>query len=111
MDDKSNKFNEVGTMSNYCLSIAMPEARDESPIKRPYDEPVRPESLIDLNFKRTLNQKIRGLVAIAQMSNTLGKAFVVKKEHEFAIDALIAAKVHFIPEGVKITTYNDRSLH
>lgn len=85
-------------MSNYCPSIAMPKPRKDVEMKRPYDVPVRPESIVNLDFKRTRAQKITGLVALAQMTNTLGKAFIVKREYEYAMDALMAAKVRFFHE-------------
>lgn len=96
-------------MSNYCPSIAMPEARKDAEVRRPYDLPVRPESIVDLNFKRTKAEKITGLVALAQMSNTLGKAFIVKKEYEFAMDALIEARVRFFHEDDKTLLTKERT--
>lgn len=90
-------------MSNYCPSIKMPEARKDSAL-RPYDIPVREESIIDLDFKRTREQKIAGLVGIATSYNALGKTFVLKKNMMFAKKALEAAKVRFIVDEPHIWT-------
>lgn len=94
----SRTTNEIDIMSNYCPSIAMPEARKESAL-RPYDLPVRQESIIDLNFKRTREQKIAGLVGLAASYNALGKTFILKQEMIYAKNALMAARARFVMEG------------
>lgn len=85
-------------MSNYCPSIPMPAARKDS-ARRPYDVPVREESIIDLHYKRTQEQKIIAIVGIGASYNALGKTFVLKKSMLFAKKALKAARVRFIIEG------------
>lgn len=92
-------------MSNYCPSIPMPEARKESAL-RPYDVPVREESIIDLNFKRTRNEKIVGLVGLARSYNALGKTFVLKKELIFAKNALMQAGVKFVLDCLTLECHN-----
>lgn len=91
----SRTTNEIDIMSNYCPSIPMPEARKES-ARRPYDLPVRQESIVDLDFKRTREQKIAGIVGLAISYNALGKTFVLNKNLMFAKSALEAAKARFV---------------
>ena len=98
------------TMSNYCPSIAMPEDRKDAEVKRPYDVPVRPESVIDLNFKRTCSEKVVGLVAMARMSNSLGKTFILKRQYKYALEALISSKVSFVLEEEETTSLK-QSMH
>lgn len=93
-NSKQNNQQKIDEMSNYCPSIPMPEARKESAL-RPYDLPVRQESIVDLGFKRTRDQKIVGLVGLARSYNALGKTFILKKELMFAKSALIQAGVQF----------------
>ena len=85
-------------MSNYCPNIEMPPARKDSE-RRPYDAPIRAESIIDLNFKRTREQKIRGLIGLAISYNALGKNFILKQEFKYAAQALENAGVKFSVEG------------
>lgn len=89
-------------MDNPCPNIAMPPARKDS-VLRPYDVPVRPESVVDLDFKRTREQKIIGLINIARSFNVLGKPYILKKCFAYAKNSLNKAGVRFIEEDATIS--------
>jgi hypothetical protein len=68
--------------------------------KHPSHVQPRADSIIDLNFKRTREEKITALIAMARMSNSLGKTFNLKYNYSFAIPHLEAARVRFRVEGL-----------
>ena len=89
-------------MDYYCPNIAMPPARKDSNL-RPYDIPVRPESVVDLEFKRNREQKIIGLINIARSFNVLGKPYILKKCFAYARTALKDAGVRFVDEDATMS--------
>ena len=90
-------------MTNYQLKADIP-CVGNIPERRPYDAQVRPESIIDLNFKRTPSEKIPGLIAFARSYNALGSSFILKNGYGYAIDALTAAGVRFRMEEPVLNT-------
>lgn len=68
--------------------------------KHPSHVQPRPESVIDLEFTRTREQKITALIALGRANNKLGKRFKLKYNYSFAIPKLKEHGVKFDVEGV-----------
>ncbi len=83
-------------MSSYCPSIKMPEARKESSRKRPYDVPVRPESIIDLNYEKTFFNKVQAFIAIGRSMNALGHTLKLKEKYMTASYYLDKASIKYV---------------
>lgn len=52
---------------------------------RPYDAPIRPESIIDFDFTRTREEKIVAIMAMARAFNALGQTFKLKYNFSFMV--------------------------
>lgn len=94
---------------NPCPKIAMPEAREEKRVSRPYDLPPRPESIIDLDFKRTSNDRINAFIGLGLAKNALGQTLMLKQKFSFACPALYHAKVRFELVDDETSTYHTKS--
>jgi len=49
--------------------------------KHPSHMPPRPDSVIDLDFRRSNENKIKALIALGQSANMLGKTFKLKQKY------------------------------
>ena len=62
---------------------------------RAYDVPPRPESFIDLDFKRNEEQLILGIVATAKCLNNVGMLYELSAKNAFAAPYLQKEKIKF----------------
>lgn len=56
----------------------------------------RTNSVIDLNFKRTEEEKITAIVEMGKAMNALGKTFNLDARFEFAVERLVISNVRFV---------------
>lgn len=74
-------------MHNYCSHIPMPPANPYWEL-RPYDIPIRSDSIIDLNYRRSRQEKINAILGLARCAYLLGQKYKLNFKHSFAAAVL-----------------------
>lgn len=70
----------------------------------------RANSVINLDFKRTEEEKITAIVEMGRAMNVLGKTFNLDARFEFAVERLVTSGIRFVVKRQEINVVEDKKV-